>query len=436
MLVDAGLIQRRSLEEALRVQQQRGGKLVQILISLGFIDPPEFVRFLAQQPGVASLDLSNYEVPQELIALVPKEFALQHEVFPIDRLGKLLTLGMVCPLDSKTIGELEAVSGLRVKPLLCSAEDVRRAINRYYPSEKLSTMPDAIPREVKLEGLETSLKLGNLVSLVRGIESLPTLPETVNRIREAMTSQECSMEDVANIITNDPPIAAKVLSIANSAAYGFAQRINTVRLAASLLGLRELYSIVLTASIIDRSERGSKRFDYHRFWGHSMAIAAACKVVAQASGNARLTSVPTAGLLHDIGIMALLEVAPELYAKLDPALSGEALIAAEEELIGMSHAEAGYELAARWGLPPDIAEAIRFHHHPEYANDAKIVVTIVSLGDVLFDLVESGEAVSEDLFEPYTEELTLLGLTPSDGAALLQACIEQRIADARNGRVW
>jgi putative nucleotidyltransferase with HDIG domain len=435
MLIDAGLLARAQLNEGLRIQADRGGKLVQILISLGYIDPPAFIRFLAQQPGVASLDLSSYEVPQELVALVPREFAILHEVFPIDRLGKLLTLGMVCPLDSKTIGELESKTGLRVKPLLCSAEDVRRAIARYYPSDDF-VRTGGPSREATLAGLETSLKLGSVTGLIRNIESLPTLPETVNKIREAMTSPECSMEDVANIITNDPPIAAKVLSVANSAAFGFANRINTVRLAVSLLGLRELYSIVLTASIINRSEQNSKHFDYNRFWSHSMACAAACKVVAQVSGNARLTSVPTAGLLHDLGIMALLEVSPDLYAKVDPNLAGDELIAAEEELIGLNHAEAGFELATHWGLPPDISEAIRFHHHPEYAGEAKIVAAIVAVGDLLFRFVESGEPASPELFEPYTAYLQMLDLTPNDGANLLRTCAEQRVADARNGKAW
>lgn len=435
MLVDAGLIERRQLEEALSVQAEKGGKLVQVLITLGFFEPSSFVRFLAQQPGVASIDLSNYEVSRDLIDLVPKEFALRHEVFPIDRLGKLLTVGMVCPLDSKTIGELETATGLRVKPILCSAEDVRRAINRYYPCEERAVVPEEPPAAERLAGLETTLKLGSVITLIRRIESLPTLPETVNRVREAMLDPESSAEDVAGIITTDPPIAAKVLSVANSAAYGFAHRIDNVRLAVSLLGLRELYSIVLSAAIINRYET-SRRFDYRRFWTHSAACAAACKVVAQASGHGRLSSVPTAGLLHDLGMMALLEVAPDLYAKVGLDIKGDAVVEAEEKVIGISHGEAGYELAEHWGFPPDLAEAIRFHHRPEFASTAVQLVAIVAAGDLLLDLAEGGRAPAPELFYGHESKLLPLGLTPEDGATLLKEFAEQRVLDARSGNIW
>src|SRR5690606_9336911 len=185
--------------------------------------------------GVASLNLSNYEVPRELVALVPREFALKHEVFPIDRLGKLLTVGMVCPLDAATIGELERFSGLRVKPILCSAQDIRQAIQRYYPPEGILGVAEgtsgAGPVPLPLQRLETSLRLRNVVALIRGIEGLPTLPETVARVRQAMAEPGSSIEDVAQIVNTDPPLAARVLRVANSAAYGFPHRIDNLRLA-------------------------------------------------------------------------------------------------------------------------------------------------------------------------------------------------------------
>ena len=125
MLIEAGLITAKQRNEALAVQSKQGGKTVEILLSLGHLTTHDFVEFLAKQPGVASIDLANYEISADLIELVPKDFAIKHEVFPIDRMGKLLTLGMVCPLDTKTIEKLEELTGLRVKPLLCSADDLR-----------------------------------------------------------------------------------------------------------------------------------------------------------------------------------------------------------------------------------------------------------------------------------------------------------------------
>jgi putative nucleotidyltransferase with HDIG domain len=438
MLVDAGLIQRQQLNEALKAQAAQGGKLVQILISLGYFEPKSFVNFLARQPGVASIDLSHYEVPRELVALVPKEFALKHEVFPIDRLGKLLTVGMVCPLDAQTIGELERNTGLRVKPILCSPEDVRKAIHRYYPADIPATLevadgPEAPATPHALRKLETSLRLGNVISLVRRIEGLPTLPETVQKVRQVMMDPNSSIGDVAEIITTDPPIAARVLRVANSAAYGFPHRIDNIRLAVSLLGLRETYSLVLTAAIIDRYSE-SRRFNYGAFWEHSLACATACKIVAQACGQSQRTSVSSAGLLHDIGRIALVEVAAELYSKVSPELHGDDLVAEEERILGISHAEAGFELASHWGLPVDISQAVRFHHSPQYAVEAREVVAIVGVADRLCRMAEEEDEAGLRSMELLENQLHIIGLVADDAPALVRQYREVRASDLRQGR--
>ena len=71
-------------------------------------------------------------IPEELVELVPKEFAERHKVFPIDKLGKMLTIAMACPLDEKTIHELEEITGLRVKAFVCGWEDIDERIRKYY----------------------------------------------------------------------------------------------------------------------------------------------------------------------------------------------------------------------------------------------------------------------------------------------------------------
>ena len=121
LLIEAGLVTREHVEEALAKQRREGGKLVELLIALGRLQANEFVSFLARQGGLPSIDLQHYEIPQPIIALLDREFVLKHEVIPIDKLGKLLTVAMVCPLDSDTIEELHVMTQCKVKPLLCSA---------------------------------------------------------------------------------------------------------------------------------------------------------------------------------------------------------------------------------------------------------------------------------------------------------------------------
>lgn len=405
LLVEEHIISPNMLREALDTQQRDGGKIVEVLIKLGYLSINDFVKFLGHQPGIASIDIAHYQIPQEIIKLVPKDIVIEHEVFPIDKLGKLLTLGMVCPLDSGTISRIEAETNLCVKPILCPPDDIRGVINRYYPQDRFAAInkkpkapkPVAEPEpEVSTPKVESGLKLGNVVRMIRELRSLPVLPETVAAVKQAMEDKESSTSDVAEKILMDPPITAKVLSVANSAAYGFPNQVDSIELAVALLGLRETYSIALSAAVMNLFETNQK-FNYTTYWEEAMNVASASRIIAKASGHGSNKSIFTAGLLHDIGRVALLETAPHLYSKIDPKLVGDALIHAEQEILGLSHPEAGFELATNWHLPDEITEVIRFHQTPEFSEAFPINVSIVSLAEKWTRRIALGNADKGDL---------------------------------------
>ncbi|NLE27879.1 MAG: HDOD domain-containing protein, partial [Clostridiaceae bacterium] len=378
LLIEAGLVTREHVEEALAKQRREGGKLVELLIALGRLQANEFVSFLARQGGLPSIDLQHYEIPQPIIALLDREFVLKHEVIPIDKLGKLLTVAMVCPLDSDTIEELHVMTQCKVKPLLCSPDAIRMAIQRYYPAAGPAPARKAEGAALNVDGLEGALSLRNVTRLVREIESLPALPETIRRVRESASDSTVSVKEVGKIISGDPAVAAKVLSVANSAAYGFSHRVDSVSHAVSLLGLRETYSLVLALAIADIM-KGSKGFDYKRYWEQAVNCAAASRLLAEEHGRTDNGGTFTAGLLHNLGKLALAHVAPGAYPQIGADLYGQDLIAAEQKIFGLAHPEAGYELALHWDLPEHVAEAIRFHHTPEQATKHADVVSLVAL---------------------------------------------------------
>jgi len=313
--------------------------------------------------------------------------------------------------------------------VLCSAEDVRASIERYYHG----TLPSE-PRVLTDEGLRAlapPLRLSTVAGLVRRLDSFPALPETVHRVHETMNDPNSSVRDVGEIVIMDPPIAAKVLSVANSAAYGFPQRIENISLAITLLGLRETYSIVLSAAVLNVFEK-SKHFDYKRFWVEAMCCAAATRFVTKASGRRQLTGAFAAGLLHDIGRVALSEVVPQLYSKIDPGLKDDELLAIEKKTVGLSHTEAGHELALHWGLPHDIAESIRFHHEPAQATRAQELVATVSLADVLAHAAGSSLEDNENLFDGHQDALDILGLDIEIVEAMLDDFLSRRDESLRD----
>ena len=136
ILVGEGLVSKEALDIALERQKTTGKRVVETLMELEHLARSDFETLMARQPGIASIDLDNYEIPRDLVATIPKQMAIEKQVFPIDRLGKLLTIGMVCPLDTETMASIQEASGLRVKALLCSYEDIMECIKKYYPKDE------------------------------------------------------------------------------------------------------------------------------------------------------------------------------------------------------------------------------------------------------------------------------------------------------------
>ncbi len=380
LLVEEGVITDRQLSQALEQQADKGGKLVENLIKLNYVDIRTFVNFVARQPGVASIDLRHYEVPRDLVSIIPREFAVKHEVFPIDRLGKLLTVGMVCPLDKATLAELERTTGLRVKALLCSAEDIHATIRLHYGSE--GEEPSASDG---FQQLGSALRIENVASLIRRIDELPALPVTVQRVKELMDDPESPMQEVAKVISMDPPVCARVLRMANSAAYGFPRKVDNANLALSLLGLKEIYMIVLSSAVMDQFKH-SKSFDCDAFWKSSLFCATAAKEIARACGREKKTGVYAQGLLANIGRLVFMQVATERYETIPRNLSDSELISAEEMTLGIAHPEAGYVLATHWELPDELAAAIRFHHSPHLAKEHADTVATIALASRMTEM--------------------------------------------------
>ncbi len=375
-LVTAGLVTQAQLDEALGVLAQQGGSdVLSILVSLNYLTRQACIDYLAAKSTAPATDLSKHEISAELLGLVPKQFVLQHQVIPIGKGDGVLTLGAIEPLGSGALEELEQASGLSVQAVLCAADDVRNAIARYYPESEQA--PGAAAANV-----DSPARLQNAAVLISKIDRLPALPETVVRVRRTMDDPGSSVADMAGIISMDPPIAAKVLSVANSAAYGFPQRVNDVNLGVTLLGMRETYCLVLSCSVLNYAEK-TPAFDYRSFWRRSMWCTAASRVIAKRCGLQNAFGLYSGALLHGLGEMALGEVAPELYSQIDQSLAPDERIAQEESVLGMAHTEAGYVLATQWELPLEIAEPIRLHLRPELAHDALDNVMVVALAVAL-----------------------------------------------------
>ena len=236
--------------------------------------------------------------------------------------------------------------------------------------------------------------------------------------------------DLNEAVSEDPAIAAKLLKVANSAVYGFSHQVDNVPLAVSLLGLVETYSIVVSVYVIKVFER-SRAFDYKRFWMQSMACAHLARALAPAVPGPQRAGISSAGLLHDRGCVALLQIAPRHYERVDPALAGRGLIEEEERLLGLTHTEAGYELAVHWALPPELAECIRLHHTPEYASEEhRPMVSLINVTDVAARAYGGNGGRTEIDLTERAAGLNFLGLSEDQVREVIEAVPEPTASES------
>ncbi|MFP4502412.1 MAG: hypothetical protein ACLFTT_15555 [Candidatus Hydrogenedentota bacterium] len=227
LLRQAGLVTGEQVAQALERQKQQGGKTFENLIELGHLDTQTLHSFLSKQPGVATINLASYKVDRDLVDLIPKELALNELVLPIDKLGKLLTVAMACPLDIETIQEIQQTTGLRVKAMLCKLDDIHAAVESLYRHGAGKT------------GGPITITLDDLPGLGKKTGTAARPPKTVTpevRNQFAKLIAEGAPRELVEAAENMPPVAEKLLTAANKGAYG-AGKVESVGMAVALLGI-------------------------------------------------------------------------------------------------------------------------------------------------------------------------------------------------------
>ncbi len=421
LIIASGLVVQRQIDDAQKRIEKRGGKLVETLIDMGCFDDLEFEKFISSQPGVPSIDLSLYKVMREVCQLLPEAFVIEHQVFPIDKMGKLLTVGMVVPTDAQLISELHTLTGLRVKSIYCRLDHIRGAIAKYYRPDDFGERPapaapassaasKAKPPVDRSQGPSAMIRVAKLL---REVEELPSLPETVEKTKEALRDDNVAIDDVIRIIEGDPSVSARLIRLANSGMYSVPNQIDNAGDAVKLLGLRETHNVVLASAILNFAE-STKGLDFRRFWQEATFATSAVRGLAATLNSRAPSALVTAGLLHDIGRFALAHTVPEDFEKIDPKLTGLDLIAEEEDIFGLSHPEAAFILAQRWDLPEEIFTPIRYHHSPERTKVLRKEASIVCLAGYLAGAYsDQRKLTAETDFSEIQPALDALSMSPS-----------------------
>ncbi|MFA5983106.1 MAG: HDOD domain-containing protein [Methylococcaceae bacterium] len=266
---------------------------------------------------------------------------------------------------------------------------------------------DAIPKE----------KLARL-------SELPSLPALFLEVLQQINDNQYTTV-LAEKISNDPPLVARILRIANSSFYGRSREIGTVHEAIMLLGVSRVRDLLLAVCFSKMIPAQNKNFNYTLFWHHSMAVAECSRQLANHAGiNPELAF--TAGLLHDIGQLIIVVFFPEEANKM---LTDGKLPSAYEEkhLLGFDHLQMGGQAALYWKFPLAIQETIEKHEIPPAPDAANSLSSIIYIANLLIQVAENNQTMVANEFENLPAVLNLLPI--SDEKTALYVDKAQQFAD-------
>lgn len=227
-----------------------------------------------------------------------------------------------------------------------------------------------------------------LARLLAGIESLPALPQSLRAVMQELERPEPSIKRVGQLIGHDVSLSASLLRVVNSSFYGFARVVTSPEQAVSLLGVRVVRSLALSAHLFTSltSDRQAG-FSLQGLWDHSVRVSSLAHAVARDAGLPveACEQATVAGLLHDVGKLVSCVLLPQEYAQALALTRSEGvrLYDAEQRALGFTHAAVGGFLMGLWGVPVPVTQAIRHHHAPAGTETTPGVITVVHVANVL-----------------------------------------------------
>lgn len=221
--------------------------------------------------------------------------------------------------------------------------------------------------------------------ILRTVNALPPLPAVALRVMQVAQDPKSSAAQLALVVSADPALSARMLRVANSAAYRRSREVTSVQESLVVLGFVQARNIAISTAITGAYPADTLHalFRIDAFWRHSLAVAFRASELASRTRRLDVPSAFTAGVLHNLGRMAMFHADP---AGLDQAIaeairSGRSIEDVEREQLGYDHAELGGLLAEEWNLPADICAAISQHHQEATEDGQPTLASVVAEAD-------------------------------------------------------
>lgn len=256
---------------------------------------------------------------------------------------------------------------------------------------------------------------------------LPTLPAVAVEVLEMTSRQNVELADIARIVEYDPAIATRILRTVNSSYYGLSRRVGSIRQALAYLGMETVKGLLLGFSLA-RSIKGDDdvvTFDFLDYWRRSIFTAAAARRIATATKACDPEEAFMAGLVQDIGSVAMWRHYRDRYLQVVDMTGGDhrRLAALERKFFGADHGSIGAAMLEGWIFPTSIIESVRVHHEDvsQRAFDKDLRRTL-RLASMISDSIGAGASEGQVALQDYIDRAAeWFGLRRSAALGLLQS---------------
>lgn len=247
-----------------------------------------------------------------------------------------------------------------------------------------------------------TIRARNILSELKTLKSLPPMPEIYIKIEKISHDPDATSKDYAKILELDPGITARLLRMSNSAYYSFKRKITSVKDTVTLMGTREILSLVRLVCITSNLKpKKDVEAAVKKVWEHSAACSITAKLLYEKTDFSETEKLDEdlfiCGIIHDIGKVVLWDFFPDVYMSfmLNPSIGTYPGTAEEKKYMGVSHEDVGRTLAEYWKLPEPLRDVIACHHNPSLRLESELVM-LIHIADIIADIAMEVIPVDHD----------------------------------------
>ncbi|MBS2020847.1 MAG: GGDEF domain-containing protein [Deltaproteobacteria bacterium] len=242
--------------------------------------------------------------------------------------------------------------------------------------------------------------------------NLPTIPGVVLEILEVARSPKAGLPDVARLLSKDPALSARLLRVASSAAYAAQEPVTTVDRAVSRLGMNATLCVALSFSMAQNTSASTEGFEVSRYWRRSVITAVCARTIGSHVSSCPPTELFIAGLLQDIGMLAMHTAMGESYGALCKESGGShaRLHEIERAKFGADHSLVGAWMLERWRISDRLMRAVLFSHDAKTEADPHGLLRATRWAGALADVFCADKQTGADACQRVLAE----GLKPDE----------------------